>query len=249
MSTSEDGRPPVTYTYTIRLEDGSQMRFAVTLDGETLSLLPPPATSPAPEWTRLAFHQCPNCPLRPETHERCPVAANLVPVIEAFRDRRSFEPVEVSVESQHRTYARKAGLQTAISPLLGLHMVTSGCPVMDRLRPLVETHLPFMSRRETQYRMLSLHLMSQFFAERRGEPVEVGLDRLRETMEAVHEVNVAFCNRLRAITEKDASINAIVILSTLGDFPDERLVEQDLERLERLSREYYERTLSDAAPE
>jgi len=241
VSTPEETRPPITYTYTIRLENGSQMQFPVTLDGETLSLVPEPPAAPPPDWTRLTFHQCPNCPLRPETHERCPVAANLVPVVEAFRDRRSFEPVEVSVESQNRTYTRKAGLQTAISPLLGLHMVTSGCPVMDRLRPLVETHLPFMSRKETQYRMLSLHLMSRFFAERRGEAAEPDFERLRSTMEQVHEVNVAFCNRLRAITEKDASINAIVILSTLGDFPDERLAEQDLARLEQLSREYYER--------
>ena len=240
MSESSEPRSPITYVYTIRLENGSQMKFTVDLDPDTLSLIPPASPEPLPEWTRLQFQQCPNCPLSTETTERCPIAANLVPVVDAFRDRRSFEPVEVSVDAQNRTYTRKAGLQTAISPLLGLHMVTSGCPVMDRLRPLVETHLPFMSRRETQYRMLSLHLMSRFFAERRGEPAEPDFERLRRTMEAVHEVNVGFCNRLRAITEKDASINAIVILSTLGDFPDERLIEQDLDRLERLSRDYYE---------
>jgi hypothetical protein len=234
-------RPPITYTYVFRYEDGSRREFMVTLDGETLSLLPAPSDAPLPEWTRLGFHQCPNCPLHAEVHERCPVAVGLIGVVDAFRDRKSFEPVEVSVESRNRTYTRRTTLQTGISPLLGLYMVTSGCPILDRLRPLVETHLPFMSRHETMYRILSMHVMAQFFAQRRGEPVDFDMERLRRTMEAVHDVNVAFCERLRAIIEKDASVNAVVILSTLGDFPGQRMTERDMDRLERLMREYYGR--------
>jgi hypothetical protein len=113
--------------------------------------------------------------------------------------------------------------------------------VLDRLRPLVETHLPFMSRHETMYRTVALHVLSQFFAQRRGEPVTFDLETLRSRMDEIHDVNVAFCERLRAIESKDASVNAIVILSTLADFPSQRVTEQDLGRLERLLQDYYDR--------
>jgi hypothetical protein len=232
-------RPPITYRYTFTFKDGKSQEFVVTLDGETLSLQSS-ATEPPPEWARLGFNQCPNCPLDPETHAYCPIAANLSGVVHAFGDRQSYEPALVTVESRNRAYTREAPLQTGISPLLGLHMATSGCPVLDRLRPLVETHLPFMSRQETMFRILSLHVMAQFFAQRRGEPADTDLSGLRRILDEIHDVNVAFCQRLREISAKDASVNAVVVLSTLADFPSERVTEQDLARLERLLRDYYQ---------
>ncbi len=233
-------RPAITYKYDFTFEDGTHRSFVVTLDGDTLALTGVPDRA-LPEWTRLQFHQCPSCPLRAEEHERCPPAARLVDVVEAFKDRQSFDAVSVSVESRNRTYTLQGSLQTGVSALVGLYMVTSGCPVLDRLRPLVETHLPFMSRQETMYRILALHLVSQFFALRRGQPLDVDLDGLRRRMEQIHEVNVAFCERLRGIESLDASVNAVVILSTLGDFPVQKLMRLELEHLEGLMEDYYER--------
>jgi hypothetical protein len=233
-------RPPITYRYTFTFKDGTSQGFTVTLDGETLAVVVSDDGEP-PAWTRLGFHQCPNCPLSAEKHPHCPVARNLVPVVNAFKDRQSHEPAITTVESRNRAYTREGSLQTGVSPLLGLHMATSGCPILDRLRPLVETHLPFMSRQETMYRTLSMHVMAQYFAHRRGEPVSFDLAKLREIMEEIHQVNVAFCARLRAISTKDASVNAVVILSTLGDFPSQRVTEHDLARLEKLLQTYYER--------
>jgi hypothetical protein len=230
---------PITYRYSFKFNDGTSQAFDITIDPDTLTLTTPD-TGPPPEWTALTFNQCPNCPLDPKVHAHCPVARNLVGIVNAFNDRQSFEPTIVTVESRNRSYTRACSLQTGVSPLLGLHMASSGCPILDRLRPLVETHLPFMSRQETMYRILSMHVMAQFFAQRRGEPVDFDLDKLRTIMDEIHEVNVAFCERMRAITSKDASVNAIVILSTLGDFPSQRVTQMDLARLERLLRQYYE---------
>lgn len=238
--TTTTTRPAIEYTYAFTFADGARKSFTVTLDPDTLGLRRVSET-PAPEWTRLGFHQCPNCPLRTEEVERCPVAVNLVDVVAAFKDRKSFEPVEVTVESRNRTYTRRASLQSGASALLGLCMVTSGCPILDRLRPMVETHLPFMSRQETIYRILSLHLFAQFFALQEGRPADLDLADLRRRMDEIHDVNVAFCERLRAIESKDASVNAVVILSTLGDFPSQRMTRVDLERLQRLMRDFYER--------
>jgi hypothetical protein len=231
----------IVYRYTFTFQDGSSQQFTVTLDTNTLSLLLEPP-QPPPDWTRLEFHQCPNCPLDPATHPHCPVALNLTSVVSAFKDRTSVEPVIVTVESRNRAYTRETSLQNGVAPLLGLHMTASGCPILDRLRPLVETHLPFMSRHETMYRIISMHVMAQFFAQRRGEPVDFDLTRLRQVMDEIHEVNVAFCRRLREITSRDASVNAVVILSTLGDFPSQRVTQTDLARLERLLQDYYGRS-------
>jgi hypothetical protein len=235
-----DARAPITYNYTFSFEDGTCKTFTVTLDGDTLAAQPPP-DRPLPEWTRLGFNQCPGCPLKTDEHERCPPAAALADVIHAFKDRKSFAPVQVTVESENRTYTWRGAIQKGASPLVGLYMVTSGCPVLDRLRPLVETHLPFMSRHETMYRILALHLVSQFFAQRRGEPLDVELAGLRRRMDEIRDVNVAFCTRLRGIDSLDASVNAVVILATMGDFPAQKMMGVDMERLERLLREYYER--------
>jgi hypothetical protein len=240
MVTPANPRPDVTYRYTFIFKDGTSLVFTVRLDGETLTFIPESGAE-TPEWTRLGFHQCPNCPLDPAQHPYCPVARNLVPVLTAFRERHSFESVVVTVESRNRAYTREGSIQTSVAPLVGLHMATSGCPVLDRLRPLAETHLPFMSRHETMYRTVTLHVLSQFFAQRRGELVPFDLETLRARMDEIHAVNVAFCDRLRAISTQDANVNAVVILSTLADFPSQQVTEQDLARLERLLKDYYER--------
>jgi hypothetical protein len=233
-------RPRITYRYTYTFKDKTSLVFTVTLDGDTLDFVPT-YDDEAPEWTRLGFHQCPHCPLDPARHRDCPAARNLVPVVNAFRDHQSFENVVVTVESRNRKYSREATIQTGVAPLVGLHMATAGCPVLDRLRPMVEMHLPFMSRHETMYRTVTLHVLSQFFAQRRGESVAFELDSLRSKMNEIREVNVAFCERLRAISGKDASVNAIVVLSTLADFPSQGVTDHDLDRIERLLRDYYEK--------
>jgi hypothetical protein len=237
LSTGSE-RPDIRYRYTFDFKDGTALEFTVQLDGETLDFVRP-NDDPPPDWTVLGFHQCPNCPLDPATHPHCPVARNLVPVVTAFGARPSFESVLIKVESKNRAYTREGTLQNGVAPLVGLHMATSGCPVLDRLRPLAEMHLPFMSRQETMYRTVTLHVLSQFFAQQRGEPVMFDLESLRERMEEIHAVNVAFCERLRAISSQDANVNAVVILATLADFPSQRMTEQDLARLERLLKHYY----------
>jgi hypothetical protein len=236
---ADPGRPDIQYRYTFTFKDGTSLEFTVRLKGETLDFIRP-NDDEAPEWAQLGFHQCPNCPLDPAVHRYCPAARNLVPVVTAFEARQSFENVIVTVESRNRAYTREGTIQTGVAPLVGLHMATSGCPVLDRLRPLAEMHLPFMSRHETMYRTVTLHVLSQFFAQRRGENVVFDLDSLRARMDEIHDVNVAFCDRLRAISSKDANVNAVVILSTLADFPSQRVTDQDLERLERLLKDYYE---------
>jgi len=37
-----------------------------------------------PSWTEIAFHQCPDCPLDPDSHRYCPLALSIVDIVEHF---------------------------------------------------------------------------------------------------------------------------------------------------------------------
>ena len=90
--------------YQFRFDDGSEHELRVELDRATLSMRGP-ARVMWPDWTRLSYKQCPNCPLDESTHPHCPIARNMVEVVDFLKDRLSYEPVEVSVEVEGRTYA------------------------------------------------------------------------------------------------------------------------------------------------
>lgn len=221
------------FRYGFRFADGSAEEVVVELDYRTLSLVTTGTAEPPP-WTRLGFHQCPNCPLEETTHPHCPIARNLVPVVELLKDRVSHERVDVEVETAGRRYTRNASLQEAAGALIGIVNVTSGCPVFDKLRPMVATHLPFMTADEATYRMISTYLMSQYFLHKRGHPADLALAGFLGFLNEARETNVAFCGRLHALGVKDASLNALSNLNAMGEIVSLSILDEDLTRWEEL---------------
>jgi len=186
-----------------------------------------------PPWTALDFHRCPNCPL-PRTEARCPVAASLVGVVETFRHHRSWERVHVTVTARDRQYAHEVDLQRGISSLLGIYMVTAGCPVLNRLRPMVDTHLPFMSPEETTYRMMSMYLVAQYFLQEAGLRPDWRLRKFVRALQETGTVNRAFTERLREAGIEDASLNAVATLNSLGEITAISLETDEMARLRRI---------------
>lgn len=224
--------------YKFSFADGSSKEFAVRLDHETLSLIAAPRES-YPTWTALGFMKCANCPLDEAKHARCPIATNLVDLVEFFKDSISYEEADVCVDTGPRQYLSKTSLQKGISALMGIFMVTSGCPIMDRLRPMVDTHLPFATAEETTYRFLCMYLMSQYFRAKHGLRHDLDFKGLLRVLADIRQVDVDFCRRLRSIQINDASINALVILNTLGEMTSLSIEENDLSRMERIFMERY----------
>ncbi len=229
---------PHTITYRFSFDDGRENCFNVRLHPRTLQIVDAPE-EPLPDWTRLEFHRCGNCPLSPDQHPRCPIAARIVGLVEGFRDARSFDPVAVTVETPHRAFLHQTSVQKGLSSLLGIYMVSSGCPVMNTLRPMVEFHLPFASVAETTYRTIGMYVMAQFFRQRRGGEPDFALDKLPALLDEVRQVDEGFCRRIGALGVEDASLNALVILSTFGEAVAYTVVKQDLERWERVFRDHY----------
>lgn len=219
-------------TYIIDFLDGKQLVLPLYLDSSTLALQQ--RVENLPEWTKLEFEQCPNCPLDPDIHEHCPIAVNMSGSLMVFNDYLSYEMVDVTIETAERRYQKKVALQDAISSFIGIVMATSGCPVMDHLRPMVRTHLPFSSRTESVYRVISMYLMAQYFRKQHGIEADWDLKHLVELYDEIGKVNHAFSNRMFAQYEKDANINALVILKYIAELLTGSLQNNSLDNMESI---------------
>lgn len=225
----------VKLIYRFDFENGGRKDFEIDLDARTMGLLLKESL-PRPEWTRLKYHQCENCPL-PESEEYCPVAVNLASLVEAFKDSISFEKTSVTVQTKERVFQKDTTLQKGLSALIGIYMVTSNCPVMDMLRPMVRFHLPFATSKETVYRAVSMYLTAQFFIMRNGGVPDWDLRNLAEIYKAVSIVNRGMSKRISNASHKDANVNAVVILHSVGESLP-YVIENGLHDIEPLFAEY-----------
>jgi hypothetical protein len=217
----------LTIEYEFKLRDGTKKQFSVHLEKPSLRFITGHTTTVRP-WTRLKHHQCPNCPLKPEEHLDCPIAANLADIIESFKDSLSIEEADITIRSESREYHKRSTVQYGIGSLMGLYMVTSGCPIMDKLRPMVFTHLPFSSLEETIYRAISMYLLAQFFREQEGQTADWKLEKFTQIYEDIATVNQSFTRRLLSINPRDASLNALVGLDCFASAAAFSTVEDNL---------------------
>ena len=201
--------------YRFRFDNGTSQDFEMLLDGWTAELRNA-QPSEAPDWTSLSYYQGEHCPLS-ASHKHCPVAVNLAGLIDAFQQFSSYEKCTVEVETHERTYSKRTTVQKGLSALIGITMVTSNCPIMDQLRPMVRFHLPFATPSETIYRAVTMYLLSQFFVMRQGRRPDWELTRLKEIYKAVNLVNKWMTIRISNASHKDANVNAVVILHSLAD--------------------------------
>jgi hypothetical protein len=202
-------------TYAYKFISGTVIRFDLLLDQGTLALVPEKRTD-QPEWTLLNYHQCANCPLDEHTHTHCPVAANLSGIVEKFKNFVSHDRVDVVVIVDERTYSKDTTIQMGLSPLLGIIMTTSGCPVMEQLKPMVRYHLPFASLEETIFRMVSMYLVAQYLRKQAGKSAEWNLDGLTRIYAQIAQVNKDFVDRLLGAAKTDVNVNALVNLDAFA---------------------------------
>lgn len=205
------------FSYKFTKEDGSVKIFEIQLNSKSLELIHKPF-SELPSWTDLEFYKCPNCLLDIKKTLHCPVAANIVEMAEVFKDSKSFENAIVLISTSQREYSKKASLQKGVSSMLGIIMVTAGCPILSKLRPMTRFHLPFASLEETIYRAISMYLVKQYFKSQDGDEPDWELNGLIDDYKEIHEVNKAFFSRLSSLKGKDANVNALIILDNFANY-------------------------------
>lgn len=169
-------------------------------------------TAVKPDWAKLANNKCSNCPLADDV-EWCPAAVAIAQFLPAFKAKFSYEKAIVEVETPTRTVVTKATFQTGIASLLGLTCATSGCPHTKFLRPLARFHLPFATEQETVFRSLSAYLLMQYKKNHdNGEQKPPTFDDLNDAYATLSIVNSFLAERLRDAVERDAALNAVMIL-------------------------------------
>lgn len=205
----------IFFRYTFTLTDGKEKKFEVTLNPKTLEIVSPKPQDP-PDWTRLDYFPCDHCPLI-GTVSHCPVAVSLSTIVSEFRDTISHHQATVTVETPERSYKKETTVQKGLSAIIGICMVTSNCPVMDELRPMTKFHLPFATTEETLFRAVSYYLLRQYFVTKMGGESDWALDGLKDIYNNISTVNIGMSRRISNASQKDANINAIIILHTYGE--------------------------------
>ncbi|WP_137940085.1 hypothetical protein [Chitinivorax sp. B] len=196
--------------YELQFADGRQLRYTVSED------MTPPSTAELPDWTRLGFHQCRNCPLQADSTPHCPVAVKLMLVTDTATRIVSYDEAEVTVTTPQRVYRKHTTAQHAMGSLMGLLMATSDCPHTRFLAPMARFHLPFASKDETVYRSASTYLLAQYFRQQKGETPDWALTGLKAHYHELQTVNAGIAARLREVSQLDAAMNALVILDILA---------------------------------
>ena len=189
-----------TISYVFQVASGVEHRFDVNLDRREQE-------GDLPDWTLLEKDKCPHCPLPAKPGARCPAAADLASVVERFSALASIESVDVRVLRSQFELQKHTDTQTALSALMGLILATSGCPILNRMRPLAHMHLPFPEETEVVYRIISMHVFECFL-----EGTTPNLKILEGFFADVEKLNLAFAQRIKRAIQCDASINALVLL-------------------------------------
>jgi hypothetical protein len=230
-----------TVVYTFDFTSAKKIRYILRFDPDTLEYVPK-ADRILPDWTLLECCKCPHCPLDPVYHKHCPVAANMSDLSEIFEGMKSHVEVDVTVENSERKVVKHTTVQVGASSLIGLIMATSGCPILDRLRPMAATHSPFSTPEEVSYRIITMYLLAQYFRRKNKLEPDWDLHGLTGFLEETQSVNQHLCKRLNvnrtnrktAAADSDVLLNAVNILNTSGALTELSIEEDDLDSWKKL---------------
>ena len=202
---------PIKFEYRFKLEDGREDTYEVDLDPERMECILP-AEQALPEWSRLEFHQCENCPLTREQTDWCPAAISMISLVNRFARLLSYDDITVVVVSDERVIYKQTTIQRGVCSLMGLLMATSRCPRMAFFKPMACFHLPFASTEETIWRAIASYLLAQYYLHQDGQTADVQFEGLSRIYHEIQTVNISFAKRLRAACQHDSMVNAIILL-------------------------------------
>jgi hypothetical protein len=229
--------PPLKFHDIFKFIDGSSSSFEIYLDPQTLNCILPDMKPP--EWAQLDYEQCENCPLDAAVYPKCPVAYCIATMTDAFREFSSHETSHVLIMTRHRDYSKATTLQEGLASLMGLYMASSGCPHLEKLKPLTHLHLPFASLDENVLRTAAMYLLIQYHRMKKGKHPDWDMKQLETIYDHIRTVNSGISRRLRRAARKEASLTALANLdytASLVPF----VIDETLENIERSVTSYME---------
>ncbi len=203
--------------YCFTMTDGSREIFDINIDARSLNMLVDIPDNP-PFWTEIGYYQCPKCPFTKNVRSLCPLSINLVDVVKRFGRIISFEKLHVDVLTSERTYSKDTTAHEGLSSLMGLIIACSECPFTDFFKPMARFHLPFAGYEETIFRAISTYLLSMYFKNSKNELDDDEMTGLSEIYQSIEELNLSVSKRLRAASQKDSTVNALIHLDVFAKF-------------------------------
>ncbi len=211
-------RSPFQFHYHFQFVNGPVKDYKIDLDPDTLSLIPSVTVSEIPDWVRLEYKQCRECPLTADSHAHCPIALNIMGLVEEFKSVFSYHDCKVICETAERNYSKDTAVMEGLSAIFGVIMATSDCPVMEFLKPMARFHLPFATIEETTVRTASMYLLAQYFKYKDQPGMKFDFKTLEKHYSKVQLVNEGLLSRINSVGSEDADKNAIVTLHSLSQF-------------------------------
>lgn len=223
------------FKYTFSFSENLYRTFELEVDPITLMALKSDDDKPI-NWAKLDYFKCPNCPLDESKNEYCPLAIKCYPIINFFNSFPSTQTANIIIETNERIVYKYTSVQMGVSSLFGLIMTTSGCPMLGKLRPMVESHLPFSTLDETEYRVFSMYIFLQYLKMMKNETPDWNFSGLRKLYEDIEIVNRNIIEKLNHIEMNDTSRNAAVGLNSFAQYILAILDDNEIEK-------YYERLI------
>ncbi len=220
--------------YTFHLSKGPPIVFEV--DERVDSSVENPQ-DPVPDWLALEFHQCSCCSLPPGSRRTCPAALSIRPAVEVFSPFLSHRTAQVTAELGSATLQAGIPLQQAVRSVAGLLLALSSCPVLGKLRPMAQFHVPFSTAEHTSFRFVASHLVGQYLRQNEGLTPDWALDGLRALFGDIHEVNTHLARRLGAASQRDTVVNSVILLDSVAGVASYG-TESQLKRLKPLFASY-----------
>lgn len=227
------------FTFRFTFYDGTEKSFPIVVENDSLKIIQP-YLEEIPDWTKHDNIRCPiyRCP--DINKEYCPIALNFDRVLKFFSNFPSYEKVTVHVETENRTYSKKTSLQEGAGSMIGIMMTTSGCPVLDKLRPMVRFHLPFATLEETAHRVFSMYLFAQFLKKKNKLKPDWDMIHLKDLYEEISKININLAKKITRLESMDTSINAVVILNAFAESIQYAIEDEDFSEFEHLYRSWLE---------
>lgn len=226
----------LSFIYRLKAPDYDGADFLIEVDKQSMTMISR-IEPPYPFWTELSYQQCRNCPLQAEHTPHCPVAINLIPLLNLCGALVSHKEMNVEVISDNRTIGCATTAQRISSSILGLVMATSSCPHTEYLKPMARFHLPLADEDETIYRTTTMFLLAQYFRYKDGLPYSLELDELLAIYNNLQIINTHLAQRLRAAISEDAAVNGIILLDLLSKAVTWS-IEDGLEEIRHLFKSY-----------
>jgi hypothetical protein len=231
-------RTPLKFNYQFQFAGEKTVDYEILLDPDTLSMICENHDQQLPEWTLLTYEQCQDCPLNLKAHPHCPIAVNIMELVEKFKSVFSYHDCTVVCVTAERTYLKQTTVMEGLSAIFGMIMATSDCPVMEFLKPMARFHLPFANIEETTVRTASMYLLAHYFQHRDSPEMTFNFKTLENHYAKVRLVNEGLLGRINSVSSEDADKNAIITLHSLSQFLSME-IDYSLGSLERIFMDRY----------